>query len=299
MDYLITQFAVIATYLRLLILPINQNLDYDYPIYSSLAQARPLLGLLLHLALIGVAIYAWRKAGKGQRAKGEGKSKADHSPFTIHHSLVAFGIFWFYLTLSVESGIIPIKDVIFEHRVYLPSAGIALAAVTGLVLLSRWLSSKLLFSLMAILLVGLAAATIKRNMVWQSPIAVWEDIVAKSPNKLRPYYNLGCEYAKNDDMASAIKYFQQSIKIKETQPECHNNLGSAYIRTERMDEALYHIQRALELNPSYSMAYFNLGLVYAYKGQSKDAVNSIEKAIELDPKNHEFKSKLELLKQYL
>jgi len=221
------------------------------------------------------------------------------SPFTFHYSLIAFGIFWFYLTLSVESGIIPIKDVIFEHRVYLPSAGIALAAVTGLVLLSRWLSSKLLFSLMAILLVGLAAATIKRNMVWQSPIAVWEDIVAKSPNKLRPYYNLGCEYAKNDDMASAIKYFQQSIKIKETQPECHNNLGSAYIRTERMDEALYHIQRALELNPSYSMAYFNLGLVYAYKGQSKDAVNSIEKAIELDPKNHEFKSKLELLKQYL
>jgi len=29
-DYLFTQFAVIVTYLRLLIFPVNQNLDYDY-----------------------------------------------------------------------------------------------------------------------------------------------------------------------------------------------------------------------------------------------------------------------------
>ena len=34
-DYLLTQIRVIVTYLRLLILPINQNLDYRYPIYHS------------------------------------------------------------------------------------------------------------------------------------------------------------------------------------------------------------------------------------------------------------------------
>ena len=34
-DYLNTQFRVIVTYIRLLLFPINQNLDYDYPIYRT------------------------------------------------------------------------------------------------------------------------------------------------------------------------------------------------------------------------------------------------------------------------
>jgi hypothetical protein len=33
--YLFTRFRVIATYIRLLILPINQNIDYNYPISTS------------------------------------------------------------------------------------------------------------------------------------------------------------------------------------------------------------------------------------------------------------------------
>ena len=34
-DYLLTQFNVMVTYLRLLFLPINQNLDYNYPLSRS------------------------------------------------------------------------------------------------------------------------------------------------------------------------------------------------------------------------------------------------------------------------
>ena len=39
--------------------------------------------------------------------------------------MAAFGIFWIFITLSVESSVIPIADVIFEHRMYLPMAGVA------------------------------------------------------------------------------------------------------------------------------------------------------------------------------
>jgi len=34
-EYLITQLRVIVTYLRLLVFPMNQNLDYDYPLFDS------------------------------------------------------------------------------------------------------------------------------------------------------------------------------------------------------------------------------------------------------------------------
>ena len=41
-DYLFTQFSVILTYIRLLFFPMNQTLDYDFPIAKSLFQLRTL-----------------------------------------------------------------------------------------------------------------------------------------------------------------------------------------------------------------------------------------------------------------
>jgi hypothetical protein len=34
-SYFFTQFRVIVTYIRLLFFPVNQNIDYDYPVYHS------------------------------------------------------------------------------------------------------------------------------------------------------------------------------------------------------------------------------------------------------------------------
>ena len=103
MTYLFTQFNVLWAYIGLLILPINQNLDYDYPLYTSLWQSPTLFSLMGLLALLGFAIFIFRK-----------------------HRLIAFSILWFFITLSVESSFIPIIDYIFEHRLYLPSVGYAL-----------------------------------------------------------------------------------------------------------------------------------------------------------------------------
>ena len=112
-DYLLTQFRVIMTYLRLLILPIRQNLDYDYPIYHSFLDPAVWLSFFFLLLLVGSALYLLVKVRPS-------------SP------LISFGILWFFLTLSIESSIIPIADVIFEHRLYLPSVGAFLVmAVIG------------------------------------------------------------------------------------------------------------------------------------------------------------------------
>ncbi|MCX5884708.1 MAG: hypothetical protein NT096_02140 [Proteobacteria bacterium] len=100
-DYLLTQFNVIVTYIRLLLLPMNQNLDYDYPIARKLFQFPTFLSFMFLLALFIVAIYLFFKKRR----------------------LISFAILWFFITLSVESSIIPIRDVIYEHRVYLPSVG--------------------------------------------------------------------------------------------------------------------------------------------------------------------------------
>src|SRR3989338_5829211 len=49
--YLLTQFKVIVTYIRLLFLPINQNLDYDYPLSHSLFEPQTFASFLFLSAI--------------------------------------------------------------------------------------------------------------------------------------------------------------------------------------------------------------------------------------------------------
>ena len=114
--------------------------------------------------------------------------------------LIAFGIFWFFITLSVESSIIPIVDVIFEHRLYLPSVGFVIV-VAGLIALvwerivvNNNRMAKITPGLFALVIIILSGATFARNTVWQSQVSLWEDVVKKSPMKARTYNGLGLAY---------------------------------------------------------------------------------------------------------
>ncbi len=108
-SYLYTSFNVIWTYIRLLFLPINQNIDYDYPIAKTLFEFPTLLSLAGHLAVVAAAFWLYR-------AK--------------KWTLVPFGIAWFYIGLSPVQSIVPTADMVFEHRLYMPSIGFFLAFVT-------------------------------------------------------------------------------------------------------------------------------------------------------------------------
>jgi hypothetical protein len=102
-SYLCTQFNVLVIYIRLLFLPIGQNLDYLYPFKSGFFDGYTPLAFMFLAGLAALGIWNRKK-----------------------WPIITFGIFWFFITLSVESGIIPIRDAVFEHRLYLPMFGFAL-----------------------------------------------------------------------------------------------------------------------------------------------------------------------------
>ena len=104
-----TQFRVIVNYLQLLAFPTGLNLDHDIRPSEQLFDAGTLLSLVFLLALLALAIYVFPK-----------------------NRFISFGIFWFFLTLAVESSIIPISDLMFEHRTYLPSFGFFLLITAGI-----------------------------------------------------------------------------------------------------------------------------------------------------------------------
>ena len=103
-QYFMTQLHVIPYYIKLLFIPTNLNLDYDWPITRSIDLPTVLFFILL-AAIVAFAVWAYRRA-----------------------RLLSFGIIWFFVTLSVTSSFVVIYDVIFEHRLYLPSIGFAIFA---------------------------------------------------------------------------------------------------------------------------------------------------------------------------
>lgn len=273
-SYLFTQFRVIATYLRLLVLPVNLNLDYDYPIRTALFDPPVLLSLLLILALLGLA---WLFLA---------------SPSCRTHPelrLSSFGILWFFITLSVESSVLPIRDVIFEHRLYLPSTGAFLAAASISDFFWKRIPLKRKDALAAILagivVFSLSLGTYARNRVWQDEITLWEDVVRKSSGKARPRYNLGLAYSKRGRTDEAIAQYLQSIRLRPDYPEAWDNLGLDYARRGRLAEAVQAHETASRIDPSYAAPYYNIGRIYmtSFPERAADARSLFRKALDLRP----------------
>jgi protein O-mannosyl-transferase len=280
-DYLLTQFRVIMTYLRLLVLPVNQNLDYDYPVYDSPLTPGVLLSFLFLAALFALSLYLYRRSGRDEQ--GEIADVQGRSPFNGPElRLIAFGIIWFFVTLSVESSVIPITDVIFEHRLYLPSVGLICAVASLAVLVARRYSSRAWPLVWGIVIVALAFATWQRNLVWGSATGIWRDCIAKSPQKVRPYNNLANALTAQGRVDEAIEQLGIALKQEPDNASALRNRGAAFEKKGLLDEAIEQYRLALSVSPGDAVAHYNLGVAYNKKGFTDMAIEQFLFAIKLD-----------------
>lgn len=285
LDYLFTQFRVIVTYIRLIFFPVNQNIDYDYPVFRSFFEPQVFLSFIFLLSIFGLGVYLF------YCSKMRGFKDSESSKFkleTLNLKLISFGIFWFFITLSVESSIIPIMDVIFEHRLYLPSAGafIALSASAYAIFnkfKGRHKATTILIASSLLILCALSIASYARNNLWRNPIALWEDAVRKSPNKARGYNNLGFLYTQTGQNDKAIDVLRKAAELKKTYSTAHHNLGLAYAKKGMIDEAIKELRLAVESDPSNALANYDLALAYIEKGQMENALQQLQNAIKFKP----------------
>ena len=271
-EYAYTQARVVATYLRLIFIPVGQNLDYDYPVFSSISSPQVLSSLALHLALIGAAVFllARRSGRKGVLM------------------LVPFGVLWFYIALSVESSVIPIQDVIFEHRVYLPSIGIFIAATAiGTFVAERWRGALYPVVFLAVAAIAVnSVLTIKRNAVWADPFALWSDVVEKSPNKARGYHNLGFLLAEKGRLDEALPYFEKAIAIRPGLWIAYDNVGTLLTEAGRTEEALAYFKKAIELKKDFVPGYNRLANALISLERYSEAEGYLEEALKIDPRSY-------------
>ena len=276
-DYLATQFPVLLTYLRLLVLPVGQRLDYGYRIYDSFLVPKVYVSALLLCLLLGVAVILLIRS----RAREEDED--------LLLRVIALGIFWFFITSAIESSIIPIVDVIFEHRLYLPSLGLFLAAAACVSMLGRqndrmpgWPELRVTAGCLAVLLM-LSGATYARNRLWSDEVAFWEDNARKTPKKARVLVNLARAREKRGDAEGAEKVYTMANDLDPDQTDTLLNVGLMHVQKGRLEDALRLFQNALVMDPNLVEAHNNIGMVYGIQGRYDDALKEFLQVVKLKP----------------
>ena len=268
-QYLINQFRVIITYYRLLFYPADLLLIYEYPVRESLLHPELLVSLLFHLFMIAFSLFLLKR------------SRSSDPSLRV----LTYGILWFYVTLSVESTLVPLSSLIFEYRVYLPSVGFLVLIVTAIFMagersaLRRWLPVPL-----AVLVVCTAYAAYARNAIMSDEVLLWEDTVRKTPNNSRAHNNLGNFYLQKGKYVEAEREFQAGVRLQPDNMNPRRNLIRAYILQGKITEAREAF--AASLGPGAAATadgYMYFGSMLREAGFIREAVTVFQEASALQP----------------
>lgn len=312
--YFLTQWHVVATYLRLLFWPAGLNVDWDFPLAGGLGDPAVLASGVLLALLLAVAVVVWRRC----RTRTDPAGSAGRA--------AAFGVVWFFLWLAPTSTFVPLADVLMEHRLYLAGWGIFLSAVVVVDSLSERLSwsgrRPLAIAALALVCLLCATATYRRVELWRTKLALWSDAVAKSPRKARAHLGLGNAYRRAGQLQSAIAEYRQALALASGEApwlrtQIRGRLSSALLAKGDSAEAVPVLRAGLAEEPDetgllgllamasletrdlsaanaaaerlaatagrYSASFRVLAMVKTAMGERAQALAALERAVRLEP----------------
>jgi len=266
-QHLCTELPIFWRYLRLLLWPAGQTLVH--PAQRVASPWRPEV-LLAAAGILVVAALAWR--------------------FRRRFPLAGFGLLWFALFLA-PSSLIPLVELMAEHRAYLASCGIFLLAGAGAGWLAAWWRSRekqpqrAPHALVAIVIVALAVATLARNQMWADPVMLWGDAAAKAPLTWAPQYALGDALRERGDCKGAIVAYRRAVELRSDDPRARINLGMCLIKEGRHDDAERELRAALAVDPGSLDARNDLGFLANLERRPDIAVGWFRETLARDPNN--------------
>lgn len=272
-QYARTQFGVILHYLAVAIWPshASQCLDSCWPIANGI-WAIALSGGAVACLVAVAGWLLWRNRPAGFVAAS------------------------FFLILAPTSSVVPIVDLAWEHRMYLPLAAVATLGVFAGHALCRRLAAKAvlpprtgywILAMAAVLAIAvLGYRTCIRNQDYATAKAIWQDTVDKCPWNHRALRELGCEYCDAGDIQTAIELLNRSIELDPGDGFSYTNRGACFERSGQYALAVADYDMALRLKISswlIATVHFNRGTAYEKWGQPQKAIADYALATELRP----------------
>ncbi len=257
-QYFFTQWRALWVYIRLFVFPFGQNADYDFPISRSAFDYGAIAGLVGLLALLGCAIY-----------------------FRKRYPLASYGFLAALILFAPTSSVVPILDAVAERRLYLPMVGLVLLAVE---LLHRLPSGKAIVAGAAsLVLVALTVLCYQRNQVWASDVALWEDVIAKSPRNSRAHFQLGVAYYQRQRCGAAAQQYALAAGLGKPDYRLLVDWALAEDCLNQPDQALEKLRQAAAVKAAADV-YGAMGMVYGKLGRTAEALTALEQAMKLDPR---------------
>lgn len=264
-EYFMTQPGVILHYLRLVFIPVGQCADYAWPPVESVARAIPSLTVLAAagvLTLRGIVKNQWWGFVAGA----------------------------FFILLAPTSSVIPIKDIAFEHRMYMALACVLLLVISAVnALFARvWglgtaSSRKAAAAALLIAASALVATTFTRSRVFTSDEALWRDVIRKGGNIARAQNNLAIILNKSGRLDEAEEAYRAAV---DADPDnAHTIAGYAALLHQRgrTARAIEQYERALGINPNLNDARINLAAALASQDRLDEAARLYAEALERAP----------------
>ena len=265
-DRLLTQPRVFLLYLSLTLFPWSSRYILDYDLAPSRGLVSPPSTLFS-----GLFLLATLAAGFVLRKK---------------NAVLAFCIFSFWLGHAVEGSFLNL-ELVFEHRMYLPSVFLILGLVIGIRDLLAWIKAGKKWG--AVILASVAAflslQTHLRNAVWANPVAFYRNNIRHTPRFFRPYHNLGTYYFSEKNYEMAIASYTQAISLKPESGLSYFGIGQAYYAKKDYEQAALYYEKSMVHREWNIMLSLNLIDSYLRLNRYEDGLRTAFSALQKFPKD--------------
>lgn len=253
-EFTLTQIFVTVKYLILVILPCNQNFDYDIALAKSLGEPRILFSAGALAGLIVWAVFCWK-----------------------NRRFFSVGVFWFLLCL-LPAAVVGGRQPMWEYRMYVPLTVFTAGIVCGLFQTFQTRKTIVVLSIIGGVFAGLAFS---RNLLWSDPEKLLLDNIRKSPAKPNVYQLLGSLYLQQGRLPQAKSCLEKTIALAPDAAESYNNLGLIAKYNNEDDKAAAMFLSAIRYRPDLSGAYVNLAYLELKKGDDKNAEATVLKGLKI------------------
>jgi len=267
LHYLLTQPWVVLHYLGMFVLPVGLSADSDWTALESATDPRVFAGLLF----LVLALWVVARTSRSDATRP-----------------IAYGLLWFFVALLPTSSVIPLAEVMNDHRMHFALPGLSLAAACAFQLaVERIAVSPAVragaMASAALLLAAYGFGTHRRNQVWRSEETLWRDVTEKSPGNGRGWMNYGLTRMARGDYAEAERAYLRGLELAPGYGYLHVNMGILKGAMGDPAEAERRFLRGLELMPRVPSIRFFFARWLDQVGRSDEAVSMLRETIALSP----------------
>ncbi len=259
-EYLCSQGGVLLHYLRLVVWPDVLCFDYVWPKATEPLAIWPQCGIILALLLTSFWLL-WKQPRIG---------------------LVAIS---FFFILAPSSSIVPIADLAFEHRMYLPLACVLILLVLGIFQLTSQLKlqpqqlAMLRTALVLLPAILLGGRTMLRNRDYASEMGMWQLIARQRPANARAYKNIAHIFHHAGQRKLAIQNYERAIELDPKSYVTLVEYGNIFYAERDYARALPLFRRAAEAGPDQALPVLNIALVLSKTGEMQEALEACDEAL--------------------